>query len=358
MQTKIKTLNFNGQNVYAGIDAHLKNWRVTIMLEHNEHKTFSQDPNAGELSMYLRKNFPGGTYYSAYEAGFCGFSIHHSLLEHGIHNIIVNPADIPTTDKERKQKDDSRDSRKIANSLRNKELKAIYIPQKTTIEFRSLVRYRRTLVKEISRNKNRIKSYLHFYGVVIPRELDTASRYWSGRFTQWLRTIELVTEYGKIVLNDLLDVTEYLRKNLLRINKELRNIYKDSKYSEMLKYLCSIPGIGLIAAATFLSELEVISRFKKLDRLCSYVGLIPTTHSSGEIEKTGHITSRANNPLRSVLIEAAWIASRVDPSLSLKFNQLCKRMKKNEAVIRIAKKLLNRIRFVMKNESEYIYMVD
>jgi hypothetical protein len=69
MLAKGTTIDFNGQNVYAGIDIHLKSWKVTIMLGDREHKTFSQDPNAETLRNYLRKNFPGAVYHSAYEAG-------------------------------------------------------------------------------------------------------------------------------------------------------------------------------------------------------------------------------------------------------------------------------------------------
>ncbi|MCW0485039.1 IS110 family transposase [Gaoshiqia sediminis] len=181
MQTKGKTINFQGQNIYMGIDVHLKNWKVTVMIENVVHKTFSQDPQAGVLANYLRKNFPGGNYYSAYEAGFCGFSVHRELEKHGIRNIVVNPADIPTTDKEKKQKEDKRDSHKIAKSLKNGELEGIYVPSRGIEELRGLVRYRKTLVKEIGRHKTRLKSYLHCNGIMIPPELDSASRYWSGR---------------------------------------------------------------------------------------------------------------------------------------------------------------------------------
>ena len=357
MQSKSTNNGLNNQKIYVGIDTHLKNWRVTILLEHSTYKTFSHNPCAKELARYLKKNFPNCSYYSAYEASFCGYSIHWALEENGIHNIIVNPADIPTSDKERKNKEDKRDSRKIAKTLRSGDLEGIYIPTKASIDFRGLVRYRKTLVKEITRNKNRIKSFLYFHGINIPKELDSASSHWSGKFTQWLRTVETTTDFGKIVLDNTLDTTEYLRTNLLKVNRELRVIYKNSIYTDKLNLLCSIPGIGLIAAVTLLSELEDINRFKNLDAFCSYVGLIPTTHSSGENDKVGNITPRANKPLRSIIIESAWTASRHDPSLALCFNELCIRMKKNEAIIRIAKKLLNRIKYVMKNETKYVYAV-
>lgn len=357
MQTKGTTINFQGQNVYAGIDVHLKSWKITIMLEDIVHKTFSQDPDAEILYNYLKKNFPGANYYSAYEAGFCGYSVHRRLEKYGISNKVVNPADVPTKDKDKKQKEDKRDSRKIAKSLRNGDLEGIYVPSQSMEELRGLVRYRKTIVKEVSRHKNRIKSYLHLNGIEISPAMDSASQHWSGNFTQWIKTIEMTTSYGNIVLQETLDTVDHLRKKLLKINQELRNINKDSEYSATLKLMQSVPGIGLIMSITLLSELENFLRFKNLDKLCSYVGLVPTTSSSGEKEKVGSITSRSNKPLRSSIIESAWVAIRIDPSLGHSYIELCKRMKPNEAIIRIAKKLLNRIKYVIKNETEYVHSV-
>jgi transposase len=354
MQKEIKKISFKGQKIFVGLDTHLRSWKVTIMLEQSIFKTFSMNPKVEELASYLRKHFPGGTYYSAYEASFCGFSIHRELVANGIKNIIVNPADIPTTDKERKQKEDKRDSRKIARSLRNGDLKAIYVPTNATVEFRGYVRYRKTLVKEITRNKNRVKSLLYFSGIEIPEALNSASSYWSGKFTQWLAGLEFETEYGKMVLDNLVDLTQRLRKDLLVANRSLRKLYFEGEYSSILQLLTTIPGIGLITAVTLLSEIENIKRFKSLDQLCSFVGLIPSTSSSGDTDKIGSITPRKNKLLRSIIIECSWMAIRADPSLALSFNELSKRMTNNKAIIRIAKKLLNRIRFVMQNETEYV----
>lgn len=357
MQRKVTTINFKGQNVYAGIDVHLKSWKVTIMVGDITHKTFSQDPSAEILANYLKKHFPGGSYYSAYEAGFCGFSHHRELEKHGIINKVVNPADVPTKDKEKRQKEDKRDSRKIAKSLKNGDLEGTYIPSKNIEELRGLVRYRKTIVKEISRNKNRIKSFLYFNGIEVPMALDTSSQHWSGKFTQWLATIKMSTPYGNMVLQETLDTTKHLRDKLLKINRALNDISKSSEYSSKLRLIRSVPGVGLVMAITLLSELENIMRFKSLDKLCCYIGLVPGTNSSGEIEKVGSITPRSNKALRSSNVECAWIASRIDPSLMFSYNELCKRMKPSEAIIRIAKKLLNRIRYVLKNETEYVHSV-
>lgn len=351
---KDTVLNFEGQNIYVGIDYHLKSWVVTILLEHTIFKTFSMNPSAKELSTYLRINFPGGNYFSAYEAGFCGFRSHWELLSYGIKNIIINPADIPTSDKDKQQKEDKRDSRKIAKSLRIGDLTGIYVPNIIDTEFRSLVRYRKSLVKEISRNKNRIKSFLHFNGIKIPQAFAITSSNWSGRFITWLNSIKSETNCGTSVLHSLLQTLQYQRRELLSINKKIRGHLKKGKYAKQLKLLIGISGISITTAATFLSEIIDIKRFKKFDQLCSFVGLIPSTHSSGEKEKTGRITRRSNRALRSVLIEASWVAIRNDPALALNFENNCQRMKKNEAIIRTAKKLLNRIQFVLKNEKEYV----
>lgn len=119
----------------------------------------------------------------------------------------------------------------------------------------------------------------------------------------------------------------------------------------------TIPGIGLITAMSILTELENIERFNSLDRLCSFIGLVPSTNSSGDTERTGDITSRGNRVLRAALVESAWVAARTDPALATSYNQYCKRMNPNKAIIRIAKKLLSRIRYVLKNKQPYVLSV-
>lgn len=357
MKTKVKEISFKGKEIYCGIDTHLKSWTVTVMVGEVVYKTFSQDPCAETLSRYLKRNFPDGKYWSVYEAGFCGFSIHRQLIKNDINNIIVNPADVPTTNKEQCQKEDRRDSKKLARGLKNGELESIYIMSAEMEELRSLVRYRKTIMKELCRHKNRIKSFLNFKGIPIPTELNIQSKYWSSRFIAWLKTVKASTDFGSTVLQETIDTAEFLRKKLLKINRQFRLLSKDSVYTEKIQQLRSIPGIGLIVALTFMSELETIKRFKNLDKLCSYIGLIPTTFSSGEKEAVGNITRRSNKPLRSSIVEAAWVAIRHDPALTLKYNELRSRMEPNEAIIRIAKKLLNRIRFVLKNNQEYVISV-
>ena len=353
MQTQINQLNFNGQNIYAGIDTHKKSWKVTIMTDVLTHKTFSQPPKPEVLVSYLQKNFPGGTYHSAYEAGFCGFWIHNKLVSLGVKSIVVNPADIPTTNKEIFQKDDPRDSRKIARGLANGVLTPIYTPSIKSLEDRSLLRTRALLVKDSTRNKNRIKSFLFFYGIELPEQFAKSQNHWSKRFITWLESLTLSQGSGNDSLKALIVEVKNLRASILELTKKIKTLSNTAFYSEDVTLLRTIPGIGLITSMTLLVEIEDIKRFSNLDKLASFIGLVPSTFSSGENTKVGDITPRCNRVLRSAIIESSWIAARKDPALMRSYIEYCKIMEPNKAIIRIARKLLSRIRFVLMNKKGY-----
>ena len=102
-----------------------------------------------------------------------------------------------------------------------------------------------------------------------------------------------------------------------------------------------------------LTELGDIKRFKSLDHLCSYVGLIPNVYASDEKQIIGHQSRRGNALLRRMLIQSAWVAKSADPALLQKYEQLVQRMNPNKAIVRIQKKLLNRIRRVLLTGQAY-----
>lgn len=357
MQTQSNKIDFNGQNIYVGFDVHLKSWTVTIMTDKLTHKTFSQPPSPEVLHHYLVKTFPGGTYHSAYEAGFCGYWIHNKLTEFGIKSMVVNPADIPTTEKEKVQKTDPRDSRKIARSLRNGDLNAIYVPSLTTLEDRGLVRTRATLVKDLTRFKNRIKAFLYFHGIEYPDTFKASGTHWSNRFIKWLEDVEMSTPSGKASLNAYLTQSKNLRVSILQVTKQIRDLTNTDSYRNQQLLLRSIPGIGLITAMIILTEIENIGRFSNFDQLCGFIGLVPSTNSTGDNIVIGDITPRGHSILRSAIIESAWIAARLDPALNKSYHDYCKRMESNKAIIRIARKLTSRIRFVLKNNQPYVCSV-
>ena len=347
---KDQQLSFEGQTIFAGIDVHKKQWKVTILSENTYCKTFSQNPDPILLDSYLREHYPNASYKTAYEAGFCGFWIHHKLEELKIDSMVVDPSDIPTTDKEKKQKEDLRDSRKIAVNLRSNQLQRIYTPSVEELEDRSLIRLRCKLVQDRTRYKNRITSFLDFHGIHTPVEFEHR---WTTLFIEWLRSLDLDRPSGRQALDGML--TSYLNCNgqIKNTMRAIRALSKTYKYERNVILLRSIPGVGLLSAMLILAEIMDIARFKKAEQLCSFIGLIPTTNSSGENNRQGNMTKRSNKNVKTYIIEASWVAVRKDPAMTYAFNKYCQKMEKNKAIIRIAKRLTNRIKHILEHQKAY-----
>jgi len=231
MLTQSNKIDFNGQHIYAGIDAHLRSWNVTVMTEELIIKTFSQNPSPEILHQFLTRNFPNAIYHTAYEAGFCGYWIHNRLSALGVDSIVVNPADIPTTDKEKVNKTDQRDSKKIARSLRSGHLKGIYVPSPKTLEDRNLLRTRGVFVRDLTRNKNRIKSFLYFHGIEIPERFKSKSTHWSKRFMNWLKSVELSEKSAQKSLNLIIESSANLRLTILGATVEIKELSQSEAYS-------------------------------------------------------------------------------------------------------------------------------
>ena len=98
-----------------------------------------------------------------------------------------------------------------------------------------------------------------------------------------------------------------------------------------------------------------MKRFPNQNHLSAFVGLVPSIRSSDETIYNNGISFRRNKFLRPIMIEAAWTAVKQDPAMTLKYRELTKRMKPQDAIIRIAKKLLKRIRHVWLNKEDYVY---
>lgn len=354
MRKEITKDLFKGQSFYIGIDYHKKSWKVTILGEQYEHKTMSQSPDPEVLANYLKRNLPGGNYQAVYEAGFSGFSSCRSLQDLGINCMVIHPADVPTSQKERQQKTDKADSRKLARSLRSNEFEAIHVPDRTLEADRALLRQRFRVVKDIARTKNRVKSLLLQFGISIPERFTSSqTRHWSKNYINWLQELEIQENSLRQVLDNYLRIGTMLRQELLLVNKQVRELSKHPCYQNNYTLLSSIPGIGITTAMTILVQLGDIRRFKRLDDLCNYIGLVPRMYASGDKVVTGKMIRRGRKELKIMMIEASWEAIRKDPALMATFNKLAKRMNKNKAIIRIARKMLSRIRYVLVNQVEY-----
>ena len=347
--SKVKQLNFAGETIYAGLDVHKTNWKINSRMGNLELTCFSQNPNAEQLARYFKNHYPGAAVKVVYEAGFCGFGIQRSLNELGMECIVVNAADVPTSDKERKRKDDKLDARKLSRELADGSLEGIYIPEVEMEQARTLVRQRFRLVQDQTRCKNRIKHILMFSGIELAIKQQRCSR----KHLEEMERLECKTQPLKTAL--LLAIEEYkqIRTILNQANLAIRELAKQPVFATIQRYLQSIDGMGLLNGMVIQTEIQDINRFKTLDTLCGYAGFVPDISSSNDSMIIKGITSRCNEFLRKAIIESSWMLIRKDPAMLMKYNEYRRRMNKNKAIIRIGKHLLARIRYVWNNQKEY-----
>lgn len=339
------------KKLYVGIDVHKRQWSVSIFTSAIHHKTFSQAPEPIALKTYLDKYFKQYQVICAYEASKFGFWIHRELTSFGYTCLVVNPADIPTTNKESSEKTDPVDSRKIARALQGGFLKGIHVPTEATLGERQLFRYRKRLWSDLVRIKNRIKDKLLFNGIRIPAEHDNP--YWSKAFLKWLEEIKFKSAHTRLTLDYLLEQYEMIYRHFLKVSIEVRKLHKLSKYKEDAKRLRQIPGIGPLTSVQLLIEIEDINRFKNFNHFNGYLGLKPMVHSSGEKDHKGYMTYRSHNALRSSLVECAWTAVQRDPVMLSCYEDLIKKHTKKRAIVKIARKLASRIYRVLKEKEPY-----
>lgn len=347
-----KKLDYRDQDIYIGIDVHKRTWSVTFVTESSNRKTVSfERPFVRNLVRYAVKNYPNGNYQCVYEAGFSGFWAYRKLEAAGIKTIIVNPADIPTTDKDRKNKTDVRDSRKLAITLRSGELSGIFCPSEQQEKDRALLRVRNQIAKLETQTKNRIKSSLLFFGIAIPEEFDNSG--WSSRMINWLK--HKAQEMDLKPLSFQLCTLDKIRQEHAEVLKALRRLSRTSRHRQICEILESIPGIGPLTSIKLKLELISMQRFNTTDQLLSYIGLIPNTNSSGDNIRVGRMTKRQKGDLKKSIVESAWVAIRYDHHLGIQYTNWKKTKGANKAIIKVAVKLVKILRCMWKNQKKYIY---
>ena len=346
--------HFKGIRIYVGIDVHKKSWFITIYVENTFYKSYSMTPPSSEqLISFLMEHFPGGEIHLVYEAGFSGYSLYDDLKASGMECMVVSPADIPISNKDKKFKTDRHDSKNLAIQLKSESLEGIHVPEPIIREYRSLLRLRNKLVKDRTRTKNYTKSNLMFFGKEIHNEDGDCIKSWSKEFFRLLSEVDYSTEAGSKVMDQLIKITHFYDEQIKDIDKDILELSKQPRFKEDVKILSSVPGISTLTAMIILVEIGDFTRFEDTHKLKSYIGLIPNEHSSGETEIKASITRRGNKFLKKVIIEASWVAIRKDKSLLSIYSKARKRMPGSRAIILVASSLLSRIRSIMRQRVLY-----
>lgn len=341
--------------IYVGIDVHAKQWHVYAAPWPNIGvRPICMPPEAEGLLSFLKREFPGGIYKSAYESGFCGFSVHRELTKVGIENIVFNAADLRKSQKEQIRKTDRVDCRCIYENLAKGDLKPIFVPTQEQESNRELIRGREVALKDLRRAKQRIKMFLHKLGIETTPVLKGKDRTWSKAYVDWLKImVDSLDSGNSIKLKSQLEYIDLLKSQIRLYDREIHEVMTIC-HAEMYQLLKTIPGIGSLLSAKLCLELMDFSRFADARHLAGYIGLVPDCKASDKNEVIIGTTIRRNSILRTALIEASWIAITKDPSLGSAFHKYRTNGKQaNVAIISIARKLTNRIFFVHRTHKPY-----
>jgi transposase len=125
--------------------------------------------------------------------------------------------------------------------------------------------------------------------------------------------------------------------------------------TEEVRWLESIPGIGLHNAVLILSELGEVARFSRPQGLVCYAGLAPKVAQSGDQVRYGHINRQSNGFLRWALIQSAWSAVR--SSTPNRFHRIYQKVKARRgskvAIVATARHLAESVNWVLTKQEAY-----
>ena len=104
---------------------------------------------------------------------------------------------------------------------------------------------------------------------------------------------------------------------------------------------------------TVLAAIGDITRFESPGKLASYSGLVPGLEQSGVKLRGKKITKEGRKDLRWAMVEVAQRAVKSDPLWKHRFNELQRRMHRNQAIVVIAHRLLELVWFVLTRQQPY-----
>lgn len=278
------------------------------------------------------------------------------------------------------KKTDMRDSQWIATLLRAGLLRGSFIPVKSFRELRHLTRYRKSIIRDITSQKNRIDKLLQISGFRLAAFISDVFGASGRNIIKHLFTYGCITKEGldkclktktrnridqiliavngnlskhqqnflKIMFEHLEQIETHKKVIEASIDNEIMN------HSEALCLLCSIPGIDVTAASAIIAEIGTdMCPFPTSAHICSWAGLSPGNNESAGKRKSCHIT-KGNPYLKSMLCEIAWvIAGKRNTYLANWYWRLKSQKGAKRATIALARKILVVIFNMLKNLVPY-----
>jgi len=306
-----------GHVLFIGLDMHNDSIAVSLASsDSTEVRRYGiiggEHDDVLKLIKKLQAAHPGTTLRFCYEAGPRGFPLCRFLRSHGHPCIIVSPSKVPRRPGER-VKTDRRDADQLARLYRAGELTGIHLPEPEDEAIRDLIRARYQVGKAQHRARQQLKMFLLRHNL---RYGGKSS--WTPTHLRYLAKIKLPFPAQQIVFQEMLNVITEATARLERYEQEIERAVPGWRWAPTVRALMSLRGLALLHAATLVAELGDCHRFDHPGQLMSYLGLVPSEHTSGNDRQQGGITKMGNGPARRALVEAAWqyrAPARLSPHL-------------------------------------------
>jgi transposase len=169
------------------------------------------------------------------------------------------------------------------------------------------------------------------------------------RGRDYLAKLKLEDAAQELLRQDL-ELLETIAAEVRATEKWLHQATQGDQRVELLR---TIPGVGELLATVVALEIDRIERFETSAKLAAYAGLVPTTYSSGGHTFHGKLMPQTNKWLRWALVEAAWVAVRLDPYFRTHFARRRAHKPAQSAIIATARRLLEVVWHVLKENRPY-----
>lgn len=289
---------------YVGLDVHKDS--IVVALADNQGGEVRQYGSIGgttsALDSLIRKLQSRGKQHLVfvYEAGPCGYVVYRHLTAKKFDCMVVAPSRIPRA-KGNRIKTDRRDAMQLARLLRSGDLTAIYVPNEEDEAIRDLSRAREDARVAQTKARQRLNAFLLRHGVRY-----SGKKHWSGAHFRWISDIAMKHPAQQLVLAEYVDAVRCCTERVERLKVQIREFVSHWRMAPVVEAVQALRGVSLITAVTSIAELGDLRRFDSPVELMSFLGLVPSEHTSGDHVRRGRITKTGNGHVRRVLVEAAW----------------------------------------------------
>ena len=152
------------------------------------------------------------------------------------------------------------------------------------------------------RARQRLGAFLLRHG----RVYTTGRSRWTQAHFRWLEAQSFEHAVQQGVFQEYVDAVTQAQARVAGLEDQMRQALPAWSLRAVVEALMSLRGVNLITAMTVLAELGDLTRFDSPRQLMSFLGLVPSEHSSGDRRRQGAITKTGNGHVRRVLVEAAW----------------------------------------------------